>query len=53
MRDDEAVAIATEVLKVVEEQWEQRFLDVGVPAREIAALRGTSVLSPVALKIDR
>jgi serine/threonine-protein kinase HipA len=53
LRADEAVAIATEVLNVVEEQWEQRFLNVGVPAREIAALRGTSVLSPVAVKIYR
>lgn len=53
LRSDEATAIATEVLNVVEEQWEQRFLDVGVPAREISALRGTSVLSPVAVKMNR
>lgn len=53
LRADEAIAIATEVLNVVEEQWEQRFLNVDVPAREIAALRGTSVLSPVAVKTGR
>jgi len=53
LRADEAVAIATQVLKVVEEQWEQKFLDVGVPAREIAALRGTSVLSAVAVKMNQ
>ncbi len=53
LRADEAIAIATQALKVVEEQWEQKFLDVGVPAREIAALRGTSVLSPVAVTMNR
>ena len=52
LRADEAVAVANEVLGVVEEQWEQRFLDVDVPPREIAALRGTSVLSAVAVQMD-
>lgn len=48
---DEAVAIANRVLRVVKDQWEQRFRDVGVPVREIESLRGTSVLSPVAVAL--
>jgi serine/threonine-protein kinase HipA len=46
--EDEALAIARRVLRVVTDQWEQRFRDVKVPVREIESLRGTSVLSPVA-----
>lgn len=48
---DEAVAIANHVLRVVKDQWEQRFRDVRVPVREIDSLRGTSVLSPVAVAL--
>jgi serine/threonine-protein kinase HipA len=47
--DDEAVALAREVQGVVQEQWEQQFAASGVPQREIDSLRGTSVLSPLAL----
>ena len=46
--EDEALAIAKHVLRVVTEQWEERFREVKVPVREIESLRGTSVLSPVA-----
>lgn len=48
----EAVALAREVLAVVEDQWEACFAAAGVPRREIESLRGTSVLSPVATKMD-
>jgi serine/threonine-protein kinase HipA len=48
---DEAGAIAEDVLRVVREQWEQRFADVQVPRNEIDALRGTSMLSPLAVEI--
>ena len=49
--EEEALAIAKHVLRVIKDQWEQRFRDVGVPAREIDTLRGTSVLSPVAIDL--
>jgi len=49
--EDEALHIATQVLNVVADQWEQRFRDVKVPVREINSLRGTSVLSPVAVAL--
>jgi serine/threonine-protein kinase HipA len=49
--EEEAIVIAKQVLNTVEEQWEQRFLDAGVPTHEVTALRGTSVLSPVAVKM--
>jgi serine/threonine-protein kinase HipA len=49
---DEAVALARDVLAVVEGQWEACFAAAGVSRREIDSLRGTSVLSPVATKID-
>lgn len=48
---DEAVAIAEGVLCVVRERWEQCFADVQVPQFEIDALRGTSVLSPLAVEL--
>lgn len=50
--EDEAVALAEEVLTIVRDQWEQRFADLGVPSREIDMLRGTSVLSPVAVNMS-
>ena len=46
---DEAGVIAEGVLRAVREQWEQCFVDVQVPRNEIDALRGTSVLSPLAV----
>jgi serine/threonine-protein kinase HipA len=49
---DEARRIAKSVLRVVESQWERRFRDYGVPRREIDSLRGTSVLSPLAVRLD-
>jgi serine/threonine-protein kinase HipA len=48
---DEAVAIAEDVLHVVRERWEQCFAAVQVPQIEIDALRGTSVLSPLAVEL--
>jgi len=50
--EDEAADIAQNVLHTIQEQWEQRFLDAGIPAHEISALRGTSVLSPVAVNMS-
>jgi serine/threonine-protein kinase HipA len=49
---DEAIAISKDVLRVVQERWEQYFADVQVPQNEIDALRGTSVLSPIAIELD-
>lgn len=49
---DEAVAISKDVLRVVQEQWEQCFADAHVPQNEIDALRGTSVLSPIAVQLE-
>ena len=49
--DPEAVAIAEDVLRVVRERWERCFADVEVPRHEIDALRGTSVLSPLAVEL--
>lgn len=48
----EAVVVAEDVLRVVREQWEQCFADVQVPKNEIDALRGTSVLSPLAVELN-
>lgn len=48
---DEAVAMAEGVLRVVRECWEQCFTDAQVPRIEIDALRGTSVLSPLAVEL--
>jgi serine/threonine-protein kinase HipA len=49
---DEAVAIAKDVLRIVAERWEQYFADVQVPQIEIDALKGTSVLSPLAVELN-
>jgi len=49
---DEAIAIAEDVVRVVRERWEQCFADVQVPQSEINALRGTSVLSPLAVELE-
>jgi len=49
---DEAVAIAKDVLRVVSERWEQCFAEMEVPRYEIDALRGTSMLSPLAVNLD-
>jgi len=49
---DESMAVAGEVLGVVREQWERRFADVHVPKREIESLKGTSVLSPLAVTMN-
>jgi len=49
---DEAIMIAADVLKVVQNQWEQRFADVDVPRHEIDSLRGTTVLSPLAVSMN-
>ena len=49
---DESRTVAETVLAVVRECWEQCFIDAQVPRREVELLRGTSVLSPVAVKID-
>jgi serine/threonine-protein kinase HipA len=49
---DEAATLAREVLAVVQDQWETCFASVRIPRREIELLRGTSVLSPVAMKLD-
>ncbi len=49
---DEAVALSEDVSGVVQDRWEECFARAGVPLREIELLRGTSVLSPVATKID-
>ncbi len=49
---DEAFAIAEAVLRVIRERWEQCFADAQVPRIEIDALRGTSVLSPLASELQ-
>lgn len=50
--DEEAREIARNVLHIVEAQWERRFRDCDIPKREIDSLRGTSVLSPLAIALD-
>lgn len=49
---NESCDIAENVLGVVRERWEQCFADMQVPRNEIDALRRTSLLSPLAEKLD-
>jgi serine/threonine-protein kinase HipA len=50
--EDESVGIVKEVLEIVRERWEKCFIDMHVPQREIDSLRGTSVLSPLAVALN-
>jgi serine/threonine-protein kinase HipA len=49
---EEAIAISKDVLGVVQERWEQCFADAQVPENESDSLRGTSVLSPIAVELE-
>lgn len=49
---EEAIAISKDVLGLVQERWEQCFADAQVPQNEIESLRGTSVLSPIAVDLE-
>lgn len=52
LEPDEAHAIASEVLKGVEDKWKRVFSEHEVPKREIEMLRGTTVLSPLAVAME-
>ncbi len=49
---DEARELAQELRAIVEERWESVFAEHGVPAAELQMLRGTTVLSPLAVEME-